>query len=446
MAGQIKTRASSFVVCSWACVAGIFAGTFFAVPKDGYALYYGKKFIFQATVTEEPTVKDRKFSLVVQPAAGMFVVDGRDTNEKILITGFASQNYGYGDQLYVTGKLSQPQPSVDFDYPDYLHAKGIFAQVSYPSQIFIVGNNPQSKLVDWSLRLKHWLFYRVESVLPKTQAGFAEALVAGDKANMDAASVQAFSSTGTAHMVAVSGYKLTLVLVAIESVGAWIGRRTASFAAVLFGAVYLACSGFVPAVVRAVVMSILFVLARASGRRYALLPSLMVAALVILALDPLAVRFDLGFILSFVGILGIIYFSPIVKFTLAPIVDRLPRALGIREIFVSTTAAQLATMPIMAYSFHQLPLIAPVANLLVVPLLAPMILATYLTAIPIFGVPLAWAARLPLAYITWVVTNLARVPFSCVQVNISWQWLCIIYTIELFLLMIFPRLFKMTRY
>ena len=237
---------------------------------------------------------------------------------------------------------------------------------------------------------------------------------------MSAAAVSAFSVTGTAHVVAVSGYKLTLVLVSIEAAGAWIGRRTAAGASIAFAALYLACSGFVPAVVRAVIMSLLFVLARQFGRRYALMPSLLVAALAILALNPLAARFDLGFDLSFIGILGIVYVAPVVETFLAPIATRLPRTFGIRQIFVNTTAAQIATIPLIAYSFHQLSFIAPVANLLVLPLLAPLIGVVYALAMPVLGAAVAYAARLPLWYVASVVNWLATLPFACATVNVTW--------------------------
>jgi competence protein ComEC len=160
-------------------------------------------------------------------------------------------------------------------------------------------------------------------------------------------------------------------------------------------------------------------------------PSLLVAALVILAWNPLAVRFDLGFDLSFVGILGIVYFGPAVEAVLAPIVTRLPRTLGIRQIFVTTTAAQLATLPIMAYSFHQVSFVAPIANLLVVPLLAPLIGVGYALALPAAcGVAVAYVARLPLAYISFVVNGLASVPFAYATVNVPWWGMLVVYVLE----------------
>jgi competence protein ComEC len=426
MARPAPPRASLFVLCASACIAGIFSGTFFAVPKSGYALYFGQKFAFQGLAVEEPSVKGESFLLIVQPAAGAFT-----TSQKILVTGgFSTQPFAYGDKLYITGKIVQPKASPDFDYPNYLAAKGVFAQVSYPSEIFVVGSAPPSKIVAACLALKHALFRRIEKLLPQADAGLIEAILTGDKSNLDAAAVAAFSVTGTAHVIAISGYKLTLVVVSIEAAGAWVGRRTAAGASVVFAVLYLVCSGFAPAVLRAVVMSTMFVLARTFGRRYAVLPSLLIAALVILIANPLAARFDFGFLLSFVGILGIVYVSPIVEWALAPVVEHLPTTLGIRHIFVGTTAAQIATAPLIAYSFHQFSFVAPVANLLVVPLLAPLIGAGYALALPALGVAAAAVARFPLAYVSFIVNWLASLPFAYANVGVAWWGMALIYAAE----------------
>ena len=97
------------------------------------------------------------------------------------MTGFANQPFAYSNELLVTGKIAQPVASSDFDYEDYLAAKGIFAEVGFPTAVFIVGSAPQSRVVAACLQLKHALFHHIEKLLPQGLAALAEAIVAGDR-------------------------------------------------------------------------------------------------------------------------------------------------------------------------------------------------------------------------------------------------------------------------
>src|SRR5665213_1110495 len=183
MAKPAPARTSLFALLAAACIAGIFTGTFFVVLKNDYAPYVGSKFAFQGVVIEDPSIKGGKVSLVVQPAAGAFGT-GSGTTEKILVTGFSNQAFAYGDVLYVTGKIVEPQPSKDFDYMSYLAAKGIFAEVSYPTAEFVVGSAPPSRVVAWCLALKHALFRRIAKLLSTSNASLIESVLTGDRSGM----------------------------------------------------------------------------------------------------------------------------------------------------------------------------------------------------------------------------------------------------------------------
>lgn len=354
-----------------------------------------------------------------------------------MITVFSGKNLKYGDAVFVSGKLTAPKPFADFDYPDYLAAKNIYGQMFLP-EIYILQAGPNSSIIRTALVLKHFLFARLERVLPQPQAGLMIALVSGNKNYLPAADAAAFNDTGAAHLIAVSGYKLTLIFIALESLAVYLSKRGALFASAVFGIFYLIMADFAPAVWRAAIMSALFSAARLSGRKYKIFSALVLTAAILLAFNPLIIRYDLGFMLSFSGITGIIFLNPL----FSVFFRRVPDKFRIKEAGISSLSAQVATAPIMAHFFHQFSPIGPVINLLTVPLLASTIILGYLCAVPGLGSVAALLAGVPLNWMLWIVHIFDRLPGAWFKANISGRGLVWAYCLEIAGYFIFRALLK----
>ncbi|MDE2572407.1 MAG: DNA internalization-related competence protein ComEC/Rec2 [bacterium] len=253
-------------------------------------------------------------------------------------------------------------------------------------------------------RMRAWVLERL-APLPQPAAALLDGALAGERGSLDEGVAQAFSQTGTTHVLVTAGLHLgafaAMLLFILQALGA--GRVAAALAALLGVALFIVLSGGHLPAVRAGVMVACALLARACGRAPLGAEAIALAAIVVTLWEPWAVR-SASFALSFSCVIAIALFAdPIAKR-----LDRwrLPHLL--REGVALTLATQIGVWPLQAAFFLQLAPYAPLANALVVPMLPAALGAGMLTvADPIFA-PLAAAAC---GWILGVVRLISALPF-----------------------------------
>ncbi|MBI3115297.1 MAG: ComEC/Rec2 family competence protein [Candidatus Kerfeldbacteria bacterium] len=256
----------------------------------------------------------------------------------------------------------------------------------------------------------------VQTALPEPAASLAIGLTLGETRTFDAQIVEDFRVSGTSHVLALSGYNVSvLVAVLVATVPALVGRRPA-FALILVAlAAFLILTGVPPSLLRASVMGALLIVARWIGRRATAARLLGLSVIGLVAVEP-GLMADLGFLLSVVATLGLILAAD----RLAP-PKRLPGF--IRNIVGSSTAAFVFTLPILVPLFHRLSPVAPLANLLVLPLVPVLffgsagvgvlaLVAPNLAAV--VGTPVVWLSNAFLGLIAWI----ARLPFASLTLDL----------------------------
>jgi competence protein ComEC len=273
-----------------------------------------------------------------------------------------------------------------------------------------------------------------------------------------------FQQTGTAHLIAPSGFKVTILAGLVAGSTRWIYKRrktqmkpllpaqkrvgywrhwlaTALVITSIIGYTFLSGAG--PAALRACIMGIILVVARPSGRIYNVYTALALAALVMSMFDAF-VLWNTGFQLSMLGTLGIVALTPLFQRLFHPI-ERLPFTHLFIEVIAVTLAAQIATLPILALTFNQVSLVAPLANLLTVPLLSSLILlgvvicATGAIALPL-GILCGLIIWPLLSYTIFVITWFASIPGAFLTVNhldprLAWGY----YAVLILILSVFLR-------
>ena len=255
----------------------------------------------------------------------------------------------------------------------------------------------------------------VGRLLPEPEASFLLGLLIGDRDGLPSDLVAGFRATGTSHILAVSGYNVSrvaevfLLLLAAVTVK----RRRAAWLSVAGILVFAAIAGAEASVIRAAAMGCTALVAAAAGRRYSSAVALSLAAAAMLAFEPLLLRHDVGFQLSFAAVLGLHHLG-------APLTERLrflPEFLGIRRSAGETLGATLATLPVIILAFGRVPLVGPVANLLILPLI-PWIMVLGVCSI-IFSAVLFPAGLVPAVAATWllraieaIVGFLAKLPLA----------------------------------
>jgi competence protein ComEC len=258
---------------------------------------------------------------------------------------------------------------------------------------------------------------RVAELMPQTEATLLLGLLTGEQSGLPNKVMQTFRDTGTAHVLAVSGYNITQVVslaLALFVVAALPHRR----ALLASGLAVMAFTWFVgagPSVVRAALMGAMGLVARRLGRRYDAPIGLAFTAALMLLANPFILRYDLGFRLSFAAVLGLMVFA-------RPLAERLKwvRPKFAAEALSTTLAATLFTLPISLAEFGVLPYVGPLANVLVGPLVGALMLigpGVLLAAcvLPWAAPVLGLAAWLPLKLLVTIVALCALVRPLAVQ-------------------------------
>jgi competence protein ComEC len=321
----------------------------------------------------------------------------------------------YGDSLALSGRL---RPLGAGYAPP-----GVLAELSGARATVQArgGGNPLLAVL-FALRLR--LAQALQRMLPEPEAALLIGILLGLKTPALRARLPLFTATGTIHLVVPAGLKVsTLAELATYGVRR-LGSVVRTAAALVAVGVYAALGGGGPAALRAAIMGALLALAPALGRAYNVFTSLALAVLVMTAVEPLLV-FDAGFQLTALATCGLPLLVPPLQRRLARPLGWLPAGGAVAELLAVTLAAQIATLPVLALTFHQISLIAPVANLLTVPLLAPLLaLGGLLALLAALGSAPATLAALGLVWLVWpllwlvdaVISLCAALPLAAVPV------------------------------
>ncbi|MCY4112391.1 MAG: ComEC/Rec2 family competence protein [Chloroflexi bacterium] len=261
------------------------------------------------------------------------------------------------------------------------------------------------------LRLRRHVDASIRSALPEPHASLLSAMLVGIRQRLPDELRDDFLTSGLIHIVAISGFNITLIALWVRRLAGWgLGRYGVGLAAVLLP-LYAVLAGAEPGVIRAAIMGDLVLVAWILGRDADALTALALAGAGMALVQPQALG-DVGFQLSFAGTLGLIVIAPRVSAVLTERI-RFPRWSA--ELIATTTAASLMVTPIIAHTFERFQLMAVPANLLA--LAAPAAIMATGAPVAIWasaGWPAAdvvgWAAWLPLEYLIQAGRLAAQLP------------------------------------
>ncbi|HEY7600624.1 MAG TPA: DNA internalization-related competence protein ComEC/Rec2, partial [Candidatus Limnocylindrales bacterium] len=277
------------------------------------------------------------------------------------------------DRVRIDGRLEPAPVASDSGFGEFLARGGIGWTVRARSLQLLPTDTTPAVGLEATRRRAGELVARA---LPEPQAGLAAAMLIGLR-DLVARDVAAdFRTTGMSHIVAISGYHIALLAAVAGALLRPLARRPRSLLLVAIVGGYAILAGGSPSVLRAALMAGVVLLARASGRRGEAATGLALAALLLLLIDPATVS-DVGFQLSVAATAGLLAWGEPLSGWLRP---RLPARLPawLVEALAVSLAAQLATLPLVLLHFGRLSLVAPLANLLAAPIVAPATAASAL--------------------------------------------------------------------
>ncbi len=376
-----------------------------SLQSSEYQSFFDAKVKWEAYVTEEPDIRADKQLLTVLPAG---------FEQKLLITTTNSQKFAYGDRLVLEGKIKEPKKFEDFDYPGYLERYGIYALSSYP-KVLILKSGEGNFLKSLLLKTKQAFVARLSRFLPEPENGLALGILIGARKNLPEDIQENFVLTGTSHIVAISGYNITVIVTALGYLAWLIGRRAGFWLSLFFIFSFVIIAGGSASVIRAAAMGVLLLFAINSGRLYAASPALIFSGALMLFFNPKILYWDIGFQLSFVATLGLIHFMPL----LDALTSNWPKFFGLKGAFLTTLAATFSTLPLILFYFGRLSTISLIANILVLPLVPLAMLFGFLSILPFVAPGFALLAQAILAYILWVTAKLAHLPFASLEISVG---------------------------
>jgi competence protein ComEC len=283
------------------------------------------------------------------------------------------------------------------------------------------------------LKIRQLFENNIRVVIPQPEGALADGLLFGGNSELSKEIQTDFSRTGMTHIVAVSGYNVTIIAQYLIILGIALGlwRKQATWFAIVGIILFVIMSGLPASAVRAGVMGGTLLWAMKNGRLANCENAIVFAAAVMLMLNPLLLRWDVGFQLSFLATLGIVLSSPFWEKSFI----RKHQARGISEILAMSLSAQIFVLPIIAYNFHMTSLISLLANILILPTIPLSMLLVFLVSISgfiftPFSLVLAWIAFVPLIYEIKIIHILAEFPWASISVEkVSGWWIFIYYLI-----------------
>ncbi|MEO1239174.1 MAG: ComEC/Rec2 family competence protein [Pseudomonadota bacterium] len=329
-----------------------------------------------------------------------------------------------GRIIGVTGHLSPPNGPVEpggFDFRRQAWFQGLGA-VGYTRVPMVALAPAESGRALWLWRVRMAISAEIMRVLPGTPGGVAAAITVGDRSGIPLEVMEDLRAANLAHLLAISGLHMGLltgfIFAALRSGLAVVpalslridAKKVAAVVALIAGAVYLALSGGNVATERAFIMVAVMLVAVLFDRRALTLRSVAMAALVVLALRPEALLGP-GFQMSFAATTALVAVFGWMR-QRNEMRQRLPRwAQGAVGLVVSSVVAGLATAPIAAAHFNQIPHYGLIANLLSVPLMGAIImpaavLAALLAPFGLHHIGL-WIMDLPIRWIVGVADHIA---------------------------------------
>ena len=390
---------------------GIFRFRMVDVPAPSvFESQVGQKVSLSGEIIDEPSIKENNQQLTVGTKSG-------DNKTEILLSAGLDEDYKYGDEINFTGILKKPENFITdqgkvFDYVNYLRKDGVLYVMSYP-KIEIISRGNGNKIQSALFFAKEKFLEKMNFAITGTESLFMGGLILGEKASFSQALRQSFIDTGTIHIIALSGYNVTIVAEWIMSLFSFLPKNFGIGMGILAIFLFIIMTGGSSTAIRAGIMATLALIARATGRNYDLGRALILAGVSMIILNPFLLVYDVSFQLSFLATFAVIFLAPRIEKYFAWVT----RSFGLRDIVSVTCAAYIFVFPFILYKMGNLSLVALPANVLILPFIPFTMMLGFITGFLgiiyyVFAAPVGYISYLFLHYELGVISFFSHLPFA----------------------------------
>ncbi len=417
--------AAAAIFCSFIALGMMRADAADTPLSDTFASELRHRVSYEGVVVADPDVRDANQRVTIR-------VESNGESAKMLAVVPRSPTVAVGDRVHVSGTLLVPQPFDDngrtFRYDKYLERDGVRFILNFAS-IRVTGTAPWYSIPAALARIKHSFLDGLSATLPEPYASLAGGIVIGGKSGLGKELQNNFIRSGLVQIIVLSGYNVMVVAEWILAALALtkLPRRWGAAAAALAVLLFVFIAGASATALRAMLMALIALYARTTGKSYAAGRALLVAVFLLLLWNPLLLVFDPGFGLSVAATAGLIWLAPIIETLLSFI-----KSAFWRNVVATTLAAQTAVLPLLMYDMGLFSIVALPANILVAPVvplamglsaLAGFTGMAFGTVAPLAGIVLAFPAYLANAYLVFVAQKAATFPFAAFTLPAFPFWL-----------------------
>jgi competence protein ComEC len=348
---------------------------------------YGKRYQLEFTLTNVQITSPEHTSLV----------------GNLTVRGFGEAAIYRGDIIQVTGKL----------FPTLGNNLGT---ISFADLTTL------QRGTSWIDEFRRNFAAGMQSALPEPVASFALGLLIGQRTTLPEHVDDQLRHVGLTHIIAVSGYNLTVIVIACRRLLSARSKFQATATCVLLIGLFLLITGSSPPIVRASIISVLGIAAWYYGRQIQPLVLLLTGAAITVVANPIYLWGNVSWYLSFLAFYGVLVLAPLI--TKRIMGNKEPRMLT--GILIESACANVMVLPYILYIFGETSLVSLPANLLVVPLI-PLAMVLGLAAglggllVPMLAGWFAWPAQMLLTYMLDIANLLSRIPHAYIE-GISFPW------------------------
>jgi competence protein ComEC len=341
-----------------------------------------------------------------------------------------------GDHVTVTGVLLTPEPFADdngrtFRYDKYLERDGVRFIMNF-AFVNVESPAPWYSLPAALARVKHAFLNGINATLPEPHSSLAGGIVIGGKSGLGNELKDDFVKSGLVQIIVLSGYNVMIVAEWVMAALALtkLPRRWSALAGAVSLLLFVGIAGATATAIRAALMALIALYARATGRTYAAGRALLFVVLLMLVWNPLYLVFDPGFGLSVVATAGLIWLAPLIETILSKW-----KSLFWKNAVATTLAAQVAVLPLLLYDTGNLSLVSVPANLLIMPFVPLAMLFSaiagfagmlFSTIAPTLGIIIAFPAYVANAYLIFIAHESVALPFAAFTLPPFPFWLVLV--------------------
>ncbi len=355
-------------------------------------------------------IKEDRFS-------SLFVIKlGKENkNARIIIKASKFYSLFYGDLISFSCKFIKPKKGFE-KYLELKRAVGF----CIAKDIQVLEHNKANYFLFGIFKFRQLFLEKINRLYYEPFSSLIAGILIGERTSIPEDLQQAFKQTGLTHIVAISGYNINLVanFVIKLFLFLYISLHSSFWIAVVFIVLFTIFTGAGSSVVRACIMGIIILYSR-KNRRLSYMKNIILLVVILMVLfNPNVLLYDISFQLSISAVIGLVYFYDFFENKFLWVTEKFL----LRESIVSSLSASILTYPIILYNFHQISLVGPVSNLLVLPFIPILMLLSFISLIfSIFSYKISvifiFLSIVISNYIYLVVLFLSKIPLGFIDFN-----------------------------